>query len=184
MVFLLPSSPVPKEGRMDVEGAMLMMAVFDYDMVGSNDLCGLCVIPCKRIPKVGNKGSITKPTGPERKNYRLPLFKVQSTTAFRWAALVAGSLQYFLTHTELMEAIFLKWLVNNVYLEFYTTYMYISIFMGFYKLNQDLVCWFFGFTKATTHTCSFSTNSMRLLAAQVPLLTSFSPSLSIQGAGR
>jgi hypothetical protein len=78
--FLLP---VPKEVRMDVEGAMLMMAVFDYDMVGSNDLCGLCVIPCKRIPKVGNKGSITKPTGPERKNYHLPLFKVQSTTAFR-----------------------------------------------------------------------------------------------------
>ena len=70
---------------MDVEGAMLMMAVFDYDMVGSNDLCGLCVIPCKRIPKLGNKGSITNPTGPERKNYHLPLFKVQPTTAFRSA---------------------------------------------------------------------------------------------------
>ena len=77
------SSPVPKEVKMDVEGAMLMMAIFDYDMVGSNDLCGLCVIPCKRIPKLGGKGSLTRPTGPERKNYHLPLFKVQPTAAFR-----------------------------------------------------------------------------------------------------
>ena len=68
---------------MDVEGAMLLMAVFDYDMVGSNDLCGLCVIPCKRIPRLSGKGSITRPTGPERKNYHLPLFKVQPTAAFR-----------------------------------------------------------------------------------------------------
>lgn len=87
---------------MDVEGAMLMMAVFDYDMVGSNDLCGLCVIPCKRIPKLGNKGSITNPTGPERKNYHLPLFKVQPTTAFRSAACDIVTLGDIRSHTGLL----------------------------------------------------------------------------------
>ena len=62
------------------------MAVFDYDKIGSNDLCGLCVIPCKRIPKLMGKGSITRPTGPERKNYHLPLFMIQPTIAFRYTS--------------------------------------------------------------------------------------------------
>jgi BAI1-associated protein 3 len=78
--FLLP---VSKPETMEVDGAMLLLAVFDYDKMSSNDLCGLCVIPCKRIPKLAGRGSITKPTGPERKNYHLPLFMVQPTLAFR-----------------------------------------------------------------------------------------------------
>ena len=79
----LTHSPVPKASSMDTEGTMLLMAVFDYDIVGSNDLCGLCVIPCNRIPRLSNKGSITRPSGPERKNYHLPLFTIQPTAAFR-----------------------------------------------------------------------------------------------------
>ena len=60
-----------------------MMAIFDYDTFGSNDLCGLCVLPCKHIPKLRGGGSITRPGGAERKNFHLPLFLAQETPAYR-----------------------------------------------------------------------------------------------------
>ena len=80
---MLSHSPVGKSDNMDTDGAMLLIAIFDYDKIGSNDLCGLCVIPCKCIPKLASRGSITKPTRPERKNYLLPLFMIEPTLAFR-----------------------------------------------------------------------------------------------------
>ena len=60
-----------------------MMAVFNYDVFGFHDLCGLCVLPCKHIPKLTGRDFITHPGDAERKNFYLPLFLVQETPVYR-----------------------------------------------------------------------------------------------------
>lgn len=74
-------SPAEKE-EMDTEGAVLLLSVFDHDVVGSNDFAGMCVVACKDIPRIASpQASLTDPSAPQRKNLTLPLFRFTRTTA-------------------------------------------------------------------------------------------------------
>lgn len=64
-----------KQSEMEVDGAVLVLSVFDHDMFGPNDFAGMCVVSCKEIPKMSSSHtSLTNPSGPQRKNLTLPLF--------------------------------------------------------------------------------------------------------------
>ena len=43
---------------------------------------GMCALDCKKIPQLSakSKSSIMEPVGPERKNFRLPLFRFTEET--------------------------------------------------------------------------------------------------------
>lgn len=63
---------------MDVDGTVLLLSVFDHDLVGSNDFAGMCVIACKDIPRILSPQAsfvITDPNAPQRANLTLPLFQ-------------------------------------------------------------------------------------------------------------
>ena len=56
------------------DGAILLMAMFDYDLLSSDDFAGLCVIPCNSTPlEEGN----------EPKVEHLNLFHYKETRAFK-----------------------------------------------------------------------------------------------------
>ena len=66
---------------MDFHGAVLLLSVFDHDLVGANDFAGMCVVACKDIPRmVSPEASLTDPRTPQRKNLTLPLFRYSSET--------------------------------------------------------------------------------------------------------
>ena len=67
--------------EMDVEGTVLLLSVFDHDIVGANDFAGMCVVSCKDLPQlVSPEASLTDPDAPQRKNLTLPLFRYTSET--------------------------------------------------------------------------------------------------------
>ena len=76
---------------MDVNGGVLLLSVFDHDIVGANDFAGMCVVSCKDIPRLASpETSLTDPNAPQRKNLTLPLFRyTKETPAF--AEIVARS---------------------------------------------------------------------------------------------
>ena len=58
--------------------------MYDYDVIGSNDLAGLCVVACKDVPRLsGGTASLTDPNATERKNLTLPLFHASETLALQ-----------------------------------------------------------------------------------------------------
>ena len=57
-----------------------MLAVFDYDMISSNDFAGLCVVACKDIPRLDSGiASLGDPDAQVRKNLVLPLIHISAT---------------------------------------------------------------------------------------------------------
>ena len=70
---------------MDKVGAVLLLSVFDHDIVGANDFAGMCVVSCKDIPRLASaQASLTDPRAAQRKNLTLPLFRCyKETLAFR-----------------------------------------------------------------------------------------------------
>lgn len=61
-----------EEAELKKDGAVLLMAVFDHDLLSSDDFAGLCIIPCNS----------TKFKGKERKIEHLNLFHYKETRAF------------------------------------------------------------------------------------------------------
>ena len=78
----LPYRPA-KESDMNKDGAILLLAVYDHDLIGSNDFAGLCAVACKDIPKLSNRPSPTDPNAPHAKNLILPLFTPLETAVFK-----------------------------------------------------------------------------------------------------
>ena len=68
---------------MNKEGAILLLAVYDHDLIGSNDFAGLCAIACKDIPQLSHHPSVTDPNAPHAKNLILPLFTPMETAVFQ-----------------------------------------------------------------------------------------------------
>ena len=67
--------------EMDIEDTVLLLSVFDHDIVGANDFAGMCVVACKDIPQlVSSEASLIDPNAPQRKNITLPLFRYTSET--------------------------------------------------------------------------------------------------------
>lgn len=65
---------------MDTEGTVLLLSVFDHDVVGTNDFAGMCVVACKDIPRMASpEASLIDPNAPQRKNMTLPLFHFDFT---------------------------------------------------------------------------------------------------------
>ena len=66
---------------MDKEGTVLLLSVFDHDIVGANDFAGMCVVACKDIPHLSSpEESLIDPNAPQRKNLTLPLFHYSKAT--------------------------------------------------------------------------------------------------------
>ena len=66
---------------LETEGAILLLSVFDHDIIRSNDFCGLCVVPCKDIPLLSPaESAFSDPNAVQRKNLMLPLFKLKKST--------------------------------------------------------------------------------------------------------
>ena len=56
---------------------MLLFTVFDKDIVKRDDFAGMCIVPCKDIPRLGTDAeqrSILEVDAPQRKVFRLSLF--------------------------------------------------------------------------------------------------------------
>ena len=65
------------------ESAILVLAVYDYEIVGKNDLMGICVIPWKDIPQISNTASLLNESAAERRNLTLPLFLIEDSRALQ-----------------------------------------------------------------------------------------------------
>lgn len=79
-----PSLRPAKEASLDKEGAVLILAVYDYDKLSANDYAGLCVVSCQEIPRLtSTKSSLLEDTGPEIKNFMLPLIHIQGSLPLR-----------------------------------------------------------------------------------------------------
>ena len=67
-----------------MEGTVLLLSVFDHDIVGANDFAGMCVVACKDIPRLASpEESLMDPRSPQKKNLTLPLFHyAKATPAF------------------------------------------------------------------------------------------------------
>ena len=72
-----------KENSLDENGAVLMLAIYDHDVIGSNDFAGLCVIAGKDIPRLSARTSTSDPDAVQKRNLILPLFTPPETIAFR-----------------------------------------------------------------------------------------------------
>ncbi len=60
-----------------MRGAILLLSVFHHNRIGSNDLCGVCVVPCEDIPFLSPVCSaFDNPNAIYKKNLMLPVFKV------------------------------------------------------------------------------------------------------------
>ena len=65
------------EKDLDRKGSILVLAVYDYDLVSANDFAGLCIVSCKEIPRLASAtASLSDPNAQERKNLVLPLFHI------------------------------------------------------------------------------------------------------------
>lgn len=63
-------SPVKKED-MALQGGVLLLTVFDHDIITSDDFTGLCVVPLNSVP-----GATATPSSPTQRNHTLPLFVI------------------------------------------------------------------------------------------------------------
>ena len=78
--FVFLCSPA-EQREIDIEGTILLLSVFDHDIVGANDFAGVCVVACKDIPQlISPEASLTDPDAPQRKNLTLPLFHYTNET--------------------------------------------------------------------------------------------------------
>lgn len=82
LVILLCCAYSPaKQMELDMDGTVLLLSVFDHDIVSANDFAGMCVVACKGIPQlISSEASLTDPDSPQRKNLTLPLFRYTSET--------------------------------------------------------------------------------------------------------
>ena len=59
---------------------MLLFTVFDWDLVKKDDFAGMCIVPCRDIPRLQGtdaeqrKAMILEADAPQRKVFRLSLF--------------------------------------------------------------------------------------------------------------
>jgi hypothetical protein len=59
---------------------MLLFTVFDWDLVKKDDFAGMCIVPCRDIPRLQGTGAeqqkamILEVDAPQRKVFRLSLF--------------------------------------------------------------------------------------------------------------
>ncbi|KAL5473217.1 hypothetical protein EMCRGX_G027670 [Ephydatia muelleri] len=89
-VFNQTLSLPAREELLGKAGIILVLGVYDYDMIGENGLMGLCVLPCSDVPLVGvasgtQEGS-EQPLG-QPKSFLLPLFHVSESKVFQKLAL-------------------------------------------------------------------------------------------------
>ncbi|XP_064406965.1 protein unc-13 homolog D-like isoform X2 [Halichondria panicea] len=75
--FIMPASKASLQTR----GAVILLTIFDYDLLRSNDLCGVCVVPCEDIPILSPvRSAFDNPGAIVKKNLILPLFKIPAST--------------------------------------------------------------------------------------------------------
>ena len=69
------------EAEMNSEGSLVFFYLLDKKL-RNRVPHGMCVLDCKKIPQLAakSKSSIMEPVGPERKNFRLPLFRFTKET--------------------------------------------------------------------------------------------------------
>ena len=66
---------------LQTRGAVILLTIFDHDIISSNDLCGVCVVPCEDIPILSPvRSAFDNPNAVERRNLTLPLFKIPEST--------------------------------------------------------------------------------------------------------
>ena len=75
----------PAKGEsMGKEGAILVLTIFDHDLIRENTFVGICIVPCKDIPQLLDEApSVLDRTAPQRKNLTLPLFQLADSRCFR-----------------------------------------------------------------------------------------------------
>ena len=64
---------------------MLLLAFFDQHVI-EDDFAGMCAVPCKDIPRLGaddEQRAILEVDVPQRKFFRLPLFRPPNTSPIR-----------------------------------------------------------------------------------------------------
>lgn len=59
---------------MDRDGSILLLTIFDHDVIGSNDFAGMCVVDCQTMPRLRSAKACFEPNAPQPKNLNLPLF--------------------------------------------------------------------------------------------------------------
>ena len=57
---------------MTLHGGILLLTVFDYDMITSNDFTGLCVVALNSVPGASTAGASSS----SQQNHTLPLFVI------------------------------------------------------------------------------------------------------------
>jgi hypothetical protein len=65
---------------MALQGGILLLTVFDHDIITSNDFMGMCVVSLNSIP---GATSTTHPSSPSQRNHTLPLFIITDDTMSR-----------------------------------------------------------------------------------------------------
>ena len=86
--------PVKPE-QLSKDSSIILLAIFDYDTIWSNDFAGLCVVPCTSTPIEGTEPKIE----------HLYLFQYKKTDAYK---------ELELRHTDVKAHDFLKYMKKFV----------------------------------------------------------------------
>ena len=67
--------------EVDTDGTVLLLTIFDYNLIGYNEFVGMCVVACKDIPRLASpEASLTDPSSAQQVNLKLPLFRFTAET--------------------------------------------------------------------------------------------------------
>lgn len=64
---------------MQIEGTILTLVLYDYDVFGKDNFIGLCVVSCKSIPQFKDASELQK--SPMKLN--LPLFHIKNSNVLQ-----------------------------------------------------------------------------------------------------
>ena len=77
---ILHSRPA-KQHEVYADGTVLLLTVFNHNLIGHNQFIGMCVIACKDIPRLASpESSLTDPTSTQQVNLKLPLLRYTTET--------------------------------------------------------------------------------------------------------
>ena len=70
-----------KQQEVDADGTVLLLTVFDYNLIGYNEFVGMCAVACKDIPRLASpESSLTDPSSAQQANLKLPLLRYMTET--------------------------------------------------------------------------------------------------------
>ena len=68
---------------MELKGTIMVLVVYNSDILGKDDFIGMCAVLCNGIPQISNRSSLLDDNSPRRRNLTFPLFLAEDSKALQ-----------------------------------------------------------------------------------------------------